>query len=118
MTSSYSLGFFKKTVILFCIFLFFLIIPSPLFALTFNAECLPSGCTDFAGPLISFTFVPPCGQVIVVGLPKPITAVYFGSRYLYNPPIPIPPGKPGKQNVLGRVNNFNPNILCPLPRVL
>jgi hypothetical protein len=88
-----------------------------------NPICAPLGCTVFGGPIIFFGPVPNCGVVVTTGLPRPMSAVYVPQRYFFNPPLPtMPPTSggvpPGTQWAIGIVNNFNPNILCPLPIVV
>ncbi len=86
-----------------------------------DPKCWPIGCQPFGGPILSFTPVSFCGDVIVVGRPSPITAVYVWQPYKFNPPIytsPFGPANPRDQNVVGKANLFNPNIFCPLPIVV
>lgn len=113
---------FKKITVIFILVAIFTFLPTNYTVAQISPKCLPFGCIPFGGPILSFIpFVPFCGPVITIGLPKPMTAIYIPQLYLYNPPIPtIPfgPARPGSQNAIGLVNLLNLNLLCPLPRVV
>jgi hypothetical protein len=101
-----------KKVLVLVSFLIITTAPNVSFAAV-SSSLLP---IPFGGPITFFGFVPFCGTVIVVGPPKPIVAIYTFQSYKYNPPIPVPPGRPGAQNVVG-IAKINFNIICPLPIV-
>ena len=114
-------GIFFAKIMLCAVFISLFHPLSRVEAVSFDPLCRPLGCTDFGGPILSFVPVPFCGLVVTVGIPRPIVAIYSPQKYLYNPPIltdPFGPAKPGDQRVLGKANNFNLNIFCPLPIVV